>query len=190
MLQHLENKTSQVINLTRFVFHVRQKFESMPREQKSFLNSLDNQQRCNKYLTNLVYFVRTVSYGCLRFKARALRVQVINRMKKRLGPKLTVRTEKTILLRGINICRIYPVDKSLPDHVVSERTSRLQHRDYLRRQIQRSKTLPRFSYETRINELPQFKLRIVDLTIPRTLILGGLYIIVISIHDIIIYTGL
>ena len=35
--------TKNDFKLTRFVFHVRQKFESILREQKSFLNSLDNQ---------------------------------------------------------------------------------------------------------------------------------------------------
>ena len=51
--------------LTRFAFEVRQKFEAFPspREYKSFSNPSETQQRCNKYLTNLVFSIRTVSYG-------------------------------------------------------------------------------------------------------------------------------
>ena len=69
--------------MTRFAFEMRQKFEAVPREWESFLSTSDTHQRYNKYLTNLVFSVRTVSYGSsflpLRFMARALRAWAINR---------------------------------------------------------------------------------------------------------------
>ena len=65
-----------------FAFDLLQKFEASL-GWKSIPNSSDTQQRYNKYLTNLVFSVRTVSYGSsffpLRFMARALRAWTINR---------------------------------------------------------------------------------------------------------------
>ena len=53
--------------LTRFAFALIQKFEAVPHEWKSLLNPSDTQQRYSKYLTNLVFSVRTVSYGASFF---------------------------------------------------------------------------------------------------------------------------
>ena len=68
--------------LIRFAFEVRQKFEAVPRGWKSFLGRLDTRKRYNKYLTNLVFLVRTVSYGSsfipLRSMARAIRAWAMN----------------------------------------------------------------------------------------------------------------
>ena len=47
--------------LTRFVFDLFQKLEAVPHEWKSFPNPSHTQKRYNKYLTNLVFSVRTVS---------------------------------------------------------------------------------------------------------------------------------
>ena len=44
-----------------------QNFEAVPHEWKSFVNPSDAQQRYNKYLTNLVFSVHTVSYRSLFF---------------------------------------------------------------------------------------------------------------------------
>ena len=90
--------------MTRFAFEVRQKFEAAPRELESFLSPADTHQIDNKYLTNLVFSDRTVSYGSsffpLRFMARALRAWAINR-----GGKNSVRNlrygPRTRLVRGI-----------------------------------------------------------------------------------------
>ena len=72
--------------LTLFAFDLLQKFEAAPPEWKLLPNPSDTQQRYNKYLTNLVFSVRTVSYGSsffpLRFMARALRAWAINQREK------------------------------------------------------------------------------------------------------------
>ena len=90
--------------LTRFAFDLLQKFKAVPHEWQSFPNPSDTQQRYNKHLTNLVFSVRTISYGSsffpLRFMARALCTWAINRRGKnsvcnlRYGPQ-------TRLVRGI-----------------------------------------------------------------------------------------
>ena len=99
--------TKNDFKLTRFAFKVRQKFEAVPPEWESFLSPSDTHSRYNKYLTNLVFSVRTVSYGSsffpLRFMTRALRAWTINRGEKnsvrylRYGPR-------TRLVRGIYSC--------------------------------------------------------------------------------------
>ena len=68
--------------LTRFAFDVLKKFEAVAREYKSFPNTSDAQKRYNKYLTYLVFSVRTVSYGSSFFPfdlCPALRAWAINR---------------------------------------------------------------------------------------------------------------
>ena len=53
--------------LTRFAFDLLQKFEAVPHEWKSFQNPSDTQWRYNKYLTNLIFSICTVSYGPMFF---------------------------------------------------------------------------------------------------------------------------
>ena len=54
--------------MIRFAFDLLQKFEAVPHEWKSFPNPSDTQYRYNKYLTNLVFLVRTLNYvSCFFF---------------------------------------------------------------------------------------------------------------------------
>ena len=97
-----------IFKLTRFAFEVRQKFEAFPgpREYKSFLNLSGTQLKYNKYLTNLIFSVRTVSYGSsffpLRFMTRALRAWAINRKGKNSVRNLQCEP-RTWLVRGIYV---------------------------------------------------------------------------------------
>ena len=49
--------------MIRFAFDLLQKFEAVPHDWRSLPNRSDTRQRYNKYLTNLVFSVLTVSYG-------------------------------------------------------------------------------------------------------------------------------
>ena len=72
--------------MTRFAFNLVQKFEAVPHEWKSFPSPSDTEYRYNKYLTNLVFSVRTVSYGFSflppQFMACTLCAWAINQMGK------------------------------------------------------------------------------------------------------------
>ena len=98
------NDLKNDFKLINFAFDLLQKFEADPYEWKSLPNPSGTQQRCNKYLTNLVFSDRTVSYVSLFFPlwfmACGLRAWGINRRGKnsvrnlRYGPW-------TRLLRGM-----------------------------------------------------------------------------------------
>ena len=63
-------KRANDFKLIRFTFDLLQKFEAVPHEWKSLPNPSDKQQRYNKYPTNLVFTVFTVSYGSSFFRLR------------------------------------------------------------------------------------------------------------------------
>ena len=97
-------KRANDFKLTHFAFDLVQKFEAIPHEWQSFPNPSDTQQRYNKYLTNLIFLVCTVTYRSLffpvRFIARALCAWAINQRGKNLVGNLRYRPQ-TWLVRGM-----------------------------------------------------------------------------------------
>ena len=90
-------------------------FEAVPHEWKSFPNPSDTQQRYNKYLTNLVFLVRTVSYKSLFFPmwfmARALCAWAINKRGKKTW-SVTYSTDLELCQYEVYMTEIAPMENS------------------------------------------------------------------------------
>ena len=111
------NDFKTINKLTRFAFDLVQKFEVVTHEWKSFPNPSDTQQRYNKYLTNLIFSVRTVSYGSSVFFPMiygpcALHLSHKSKGKK-LGPQLTVWTSNSVT--NFDVFKSLYLSKNQPD---------------------------------------------------------------------------
>ena len=79
-------KRANDFKLIRFAFDLLQKFEAVPHEWKSLPNPSDKQHRYNKYPTNLVFTVFTVSYGSSFFSSAIYGPSANRSQGKKLGP--------------------------------------------------------------------------------------------------------